>query len=43
MGHKDIATTMEIYADATSDAKIKSFGNLGARSGFHNRKRIKRG
>ena len=28
MGHKDIATTMEIYAEATSDAKIRSFGNL---------------
>jgi integrase len=28
MGHKDIATTMEIYAEATKDAKIKSFENL---------------
>lgn len=28
MGHKDIATTMEIYAEATSEAKVKSFGNL---------------
>ena len=28
MGHKDIATTMEIYAEATKDAKVKSFGNL---------------
>ena len=28
MGHKDIATTMEIYAETTSEAKVKSFGNL---------------
>lgn len=28
MGHKDIATTMEIYAEATKDAKVKSFENL---------------
>lgn len=28
MGHKDIATTMEIYAEATKDAKVKSFKNL---------------
>lgn len=28
MGHKDIVTTMEIYAEATSEAKVKSFGNL---------------
>lgn len=28
MGHKDIATTMEIYAEATKDAKVKSFQNL---------------
>lgn len=28
MGHRDIATTMEIYAEATKDAKVKSFKNL---------------
>ena len=28
MGHKDIATTMEIYAEATKDAKVKLFANL---------------
>lgn len=28
MGHKDIATTMDIYAEATKDAKVKSFANL---------------
>ena len=28
MGHRDIATTMEIYAEATKDAKVKSFENL---------------
>lgn len=28
MGYKDIATTIEIYAEATSEAKVKSFGNL---------------
>lgn len=28
MGHRDIATTMEIYAEATKDAKVKSFQNL---------------
>ncbi len=28
MGHRDIATTMEIYAEATRDAKVKSFENL---------------
>ena len=28
MGHRDIATTMEIYAEATKDAKVKSFANL---------------
>lgn len=25
MGHRDIATTMDIYAEATKDAKVKSF------------------
>lgn len=28
MGHRDIATTMDIYAEATKDAKVKSFENL---------------
>ena len=28
MGHKDIATTMEIYAEATKEAKVKSFEDL---------------
>lgn len=28
MGHRDIATTMEIYAEATKDAKVESFNNL---------------
>lgn len=28
MGHRDIATTMEIYAEATKDIKVKSFENL---------------
>ena len=28
MGHKDIATTMDIYAEATKEAKVKSFGDL---------------
>ena len=28
MGHRDIATTMEVYAEATKDAKVKSFENL---------------
>lgn len=28
LGHKDIATTMDIYAEATKDAKVKSFDNL---------------
>lgn len=28
MGHRDIATTMEIYAEAAKDAKVKSFQNL---------------
>ena len=31
MGHKDIATTMEIYAEATKDAKVKSFENLAGK------------
>lgn len=28
MGHRDISTTMEIYAEATKDVKVKSFENL---------------
>lgn len=28
MGHKDIATTMEIYAEATKDVKMRSFKEL---------------
>ncbi len=31
MGHRDIATTMEIYAEATKDAKVKSFENLNGK------------
>lgn len=28
LGHKDIATTMDVYAEATKDAKVKSFAGL---------------
>ncbi len=28
LGHKDIATTMDVYAEATKDAKVRSFKNL---------------
>lgn len=28
LGHRDIATTMDVYAEATKDAKVKSFENL---------------
>ena len=28
LGHKDIATTMDVYAEATKDAKKKSFTDL---------------
>lgn len=28
LGHRDIATTMDVYVEATKDAKIKSFENL---------------
>lgn len=28
LGHKDIATTMEVYAEATQEAKVKSFTNM---------------
>lgn len=28
LGHKDIATTMDVYAEATKDTKVKSFENL---------------
>ena len=31
MGHKDIATTMEVYAEATKDTKVKSFENLAGK------------
>jgi len=31
MGHRDIATTMEVYAEATKDAKLKSFQNLSGK------------
>ena len=31
MGHKDIATTMEIYAEATKEAKVKSFEDLSGK------------
>ena len=29
LGHADISTTMNIYADVTKDAKRKEFGSLG--------------
>lgn len=28
LGHKDIATTMDVYAEATKDAKVRSFESL---------------
>ena len=28
MGHRDVSTTMDVYAEATKDAKVKSFANL---------------
>ena len=28
LGHKDIATTMDVYAEATKEAKVKSFSDL---------------
>lgn len=28
LGHKDIATTMDVYAEATKEAKLKSFNDL---------------
>lgn len=28
LGHKDISTTMNIYADASKDLKQKEFNNL---------------
>lgn len=31
LGHKDIATTMDVYAEATRDAKVKSFENLAGK------------
>ena len=34
MGHKDISTTMEIYAEATKEAKAHSFANLNGKLGI---------
>jgi integrase len=31
LGHKDISTTMDVYAEATKDVKVKSFGNLSGK------------
>lgn len=31
MGHRDIATAMEVYVEATKDAKLKSFQNLSGK------------
>lgn len=31
LGHRDIATTMDIYAEATKEAKVKSFENLNGK------------
>ena len=31
LGHKDIATTMDIYAEATKEAKVKSFEALSGK------------
>lgn len=31
LGHKDIATTMDVYVEATKDAKVKSFENLAGK------------
>ena len=28
MGHKNSKTTLDIYAEATSDAKVESMGNF---------------
>ena len=28
LGHKDIEKTMDVYAEATKDAKVRSFENL---------------
>ena len=32
--HKDISTTMEIYAEATKEAKAHSFANLNGKLGI---------
>lgn len=34
MGHRDIKTTMEIYAEATKEAKAHSFANLSGKLGI---------
>lgn len=34
MGHKDISTTMEIYAEATKEAKAHSFEKLNGKLGI---------
>ena len=34
MGHRDISTTMEIYAEATKEAKAHSFANLNGKLGI---------
>ena len=34
LGHKDIATTMDVYAEATKDTKIKSFKELEGKIGY---------
>ena len=31
MGHKNISTTMDVYAEATEEAKEKSFNNLAGK------------
>lgn len=31
LGHKDIKTTMDVYAEATQDAKVQSFANLSGK------------
>ena len=34
MGHKDISTTMEIYAEATKEDKTHSFEKLNGKLGI---------
>lgn len=31
MGHRDIATTMDVYNEATKDKKVESFARLDGR------------